>query len=126
MADAVAGIVERLTFYGNEFPVVFPARQGEFKDAVGRPVPHLAVGSGHAQRAVAPSSRAHYDFADSTHGIQIALRILRGKPLVGVFMASKNQVRVGSIKILPEWPQLWVQGVALEDAAAKKSVVPVS
>ena len=69
MADAIAGIVECLTFYGNEFPVVFPARQGEFKDAVGRPVPHLAVGSGHAQRAVAPSSRSHYDFADSARDL---------------------------------------------------------
>ena len=126
MAYAITGIVERLTLYRNEFPVIFSARQGEFKDAVSRPVPHFAVGSGHAERAVAPSAGSHHDFADSAHGVRISLRILRSKPLVGVFVAGKNQVCVGGIKVLPEWPQLWVQGVALEDAAAKKSVVPVS
>src|SRR5438105_6544772 len=66
MADAIAGIVERLTFHWNEFPVIFSAGQGEFKDAVSLPVPHFAVGSGHAQRAVAPSARFNNDFADST------------------------------------------------------------
>ena len=41
-------------------------------------------------------------------------------------MTRKNQVRVGGIEVLPEWPQARVQGVALENAAAKKRVVPVS
>ena len=90
MADAVAGIVERLTFYRNEFPVILSARQSEFKDAVGLPVPHFAVRSGQAQRAVAPSSRSHNDLADSTYRVRIPLRILRREPLVGVFMARKN------------------------------------
>lgn len=102
MADAIAGIVERLTFYRNEFPVIFSARQGEFEDPISRPVPHFAVRSGHAQRAVAPSPGAHNDFADSMHGVRASLRVLRSKPLVGVFMAGENQVRVGGIKVLPE------------------------
>ena len=126
MADAVTGIVKRLTFYRNEFPVIPSARQSEFNDAVGLPLPHFAVGSGHAQRAVAPSSRSHNDFAGSTRRVWISLGILRRKPLVGVFVARKNEVRMGGIEVLPEWPQARVQGVALENAAAKKSVVPVS
>src|SRR5436309_14388809 len=77
MADAIAGIVERLTFHWNEFPVIFYAGQGEFRDAVSLPVPHFAVGSGQAQRAVAPSARSNNDFADSTRGVWISLGILR-------------------------------------------------
>src|SRR5436309_1250389 len=126
MADAIAGIVERLTFHWNEFPVIFSAGQGEFKDAVSLPVPHFAVGSGHAQRAVAPSARSNNDFADSTRGVWISLGILRSKPLVGMFVARQNQVRVDGVKVLPERPQARVQGVLLEKAAAKKRVVPVS
>lgn len=94
--------MERLTFYRNEFPVIFSARQGEFEDPISRPVPHFAVRSGHARRAVAPSPGAHNDFADSMHGVRASLRVLRSKPLVGVFMAGEKQVRVGGIKVLPE------------------------
>ena len=58
--------------------------------------------------------------------VQMPVGILRRKPLIGMFMARKNQVRVGGVKVLPEWLQARVQGVALENAAAKKRVVPIS
>src|SRR5947199_9124693 len=117
MADAIAGIVERLTFHWNEFPVIFSAGQGEFKDAVSLPVPHFAVGTGHAQRAVAPSARSNNDFAESTRGVWISLGILRSNPLVGMFGARQNQVAVAAVKIIPESPQARRQGGLLQKAA---------
>src|SRR5947199_9806756 len=103
MADATAGIVERLTFHWNEFRVIFSAGQGEFKDAVSLPVPHFAVGSGHAQRAVAPCARSNNDFADAPRGVWISLGILRSKPLVGMFVARLNQVGVVVVSVILDW-----------------------
>ena len=74
---------------------------------------------------MAASSGPSYDFADSVHGVGIALRILWREPFVGRFVSRKNQVCVGGVQIFPELLQLGVYGVFLEETAAEKRVVAI-
>ena len=125
MADAAARIVKRTAFHRNELPSVFSGGQRELEHPVGLPIPHFAVRSRKAQQVVASPARTHHDFADSVSRVRIPLGILRSKPLVGMLVAGEDQVGVRCVKVLPEGPQLRVQRMTLEKAAAEKRMMPI-
>src|SRR5882762_4306521 len=98
VADTAAGVLESLSFLGDEFPGVFPGQKRQFQYAERFPIPHLAVWGSEAEQAVAAPARPDDDFADAVFGVGVPIGILRREPLIGMFMPCKNQIGAGRIE----------------------------
>src|SRR2546421_587653 len=117
--------MEGLPLFGNKFPRVFSGRKRELQHAISVPFTDFAVRSGKAEEVMAASSSPGDNFPDSIHGIGFALGVLRRKTFVGVLVSRKNQVGMRGIQVTPELLQFGMEGVFLEDTAAKERVMAI-
>ena len=100
-------------------------RKRQFEDAISIRVAKFTVGKRKAQRIVTAAARADDNLANSIGCISVAVRVLRRKSFVGMFMPRQDQRGVSHVEIPPEFPQLWMNGMTFEHAAAEERVMPV-
>ena len=106
-------------------PAVFAGGESQLKHAVGFVVAGFAVGLCVTERGVAATAGADDEFAHAVVGVGIALGILRGEALVGMFVAGEEDVGVGVIEVLPESTEFGMLGVFGKEAAAEERVMAV-
>lgn len=125
VADAIPGIAESAAGHRNEFPTIFSGRQRQLQDAIGSVVADFAVGFGVAERGVAAPSSADNDFTDAVLGIGVTFRVLWGESLIGMFVASKNQIGVNFVQVLLEGTKLRMLGMFGKESAAEQRVMSI-
>src|SRR5438876_1517111 len=125
VADAAAGIMKGLALFGDKLPSVFSRRERELQHAVSFPFANLAIRRGKAEKVVAASSSPNDNLPYSVCRVGFTLRVLRRESFVGMLVSGKNQVGVRGVQVFPQRLQLGMYGMALEYAAAKKSVMTI-
>src|SRR5256885_15450517 len=113
------------TIHRNKLPLISIRKKRQLQHPKRIRVSLFTICKRQPKRIVAASPRAYNNFPDPVLRVQMPIGILWRESFIGMFMSGQHQVRVRSIQVAPNVPQLWMYGMRLKQSTAEERVMSI-